>query len=218
MDIKVVPGILESSKGEVERKIGKVKDIVDEVMIDIIDGKFADNKTIEVEDLTDIYGEMSLGVQLMVEEPVKQLRDCAEVGVDLVMGQIELMKDQVEFIQKARELQILPGLALDLKTPIEDIEEEALVKVSEILLMSVPVGFSGQAFDDQVLSKIEGLRKDVRFKGNIWVDGGVNEKTIERCVEAGASRLSVTSGIWEEKEVEKAYGKLTRLARLTAKG
>jgi ribulose-phosphate 3-epimerase len=218
MDIKVVPGILESSKGEVERKIEKVKDIVDEVMIDIVDGKFVANKTIGVEDLADIYGEMSLGVQLMVEEPVKKLSDCAEVGVDLAMGQIELMRDQIEFIQKARSLQILPGLALDLKTPIEDIEEEALVKVSEILLMSVPAGFSGQAFDDQVLSKIEGLRKDVRFKGNIWVDGGVNEKTIERSVEAGASRLSVTSGIWGEKEVEKAYGKLTRLARLTAKG
>lgn len=215
MMIKVVPGILESNKGEVERKIEKVKDIVDEVMVDIIDGKFASNKTIEVEDLADIYGEMSLGVQLMVEEPVKQLNDCAEVGVDLAIGQIELMRDQMEFIRKARSLEILPGLALDLKTPIEDIEEEAIVKVSEILLMSVPAGFSGQSFDDKVLDKIKRLRADVRFKGNIWVDGGVNEKTIEKCVRAGANRLSVTSGIWGEKDVEKAYGKLTRLARLT---
>lgn len=209
-----MPAILESSKETVEKKIVKVKDLVDEVTIDIIDGKFVSNKTIEVEDLADVYGEMSLGVHLMVEEPVTQLRDCAEVGVDLAIGQIELMKDQVEFIHKARSLQILPGLAIDLKTPVEDIDEEAKALVSEILLMSVPAGFSGQAFDEKVLGKIEKLKKDVRFKGNIWVDGGVNEKTIEKCVRAGANRLSVTSGIWGEKDVEKAYGKLTRLTRL----
>ena len=203
-----------------EKKIDKVKDIASEVMIDIIDDKFADNKTVEVGDLADFSSKMSLGVQLMVEEPIDFLEDCVEVGVDLVIGHVELMKNQLEFIKKARELQILPGLALDLKTGLEDLEEEALEKASEVLLMSVPAGFSGQEFDKKVLKKVRDLREYSRLRTsniralNIWVDGGVNEKTIKECVEAGANRLSVTSGIWDQKNVEQAYGKLTRMARL----
>ena len=214
MTIKVIPGILEQKFEEVEKKIERIRGLEDEVLIDIIDGKYADNKTIVVDELAGIQGLTSLGVQLMVEEPVDLLEDCAEVGADLVIGHIELMKDQMEFVRVAREMQVLPGLGLDLKTPIDNLEEEVLSEVSEVLLMAVPAGFSNQEFDEKVLIKVKNLREDFLYQGNIWVDGGVNEKTISGCVKFGANRLSVTSGIFKGKSVTKQIGKLNRLARL----
>lgn len=218
MDIKVIPGILEQKIEEVEKKIERIRGLEDEVLIDIIDGKYVDNKTIEVDALASIQGLTSLGVQLMVEEPIEHLSDCAEVGVDLAIGHVELMKDQMEFVNKARSLQILPGLGLDLKTSIDNLEEEALSKVSEVLLMAVPAGHSGQEFDSRVLDKIRSLRKNSRLRTlNIWVDGGVNAQTIEQCVKVGANRLSVTSGIFKDGCTVKQIGKLNRLARLAAR-
>ena len=222
MKIRVIPGILEdkgeNKREEVEKKISKIVGIVDEVSIDIIDGKFVDNKTIGVGDLENIDSQISLGVQLMVEEPIKMVEECAEVGVEKVIGHIELMKDQKEFVAKVKEFKMKVGLGLDLKTGVDFLEEDILDEIDDILLMSVAAGFSGQEFDGKVLGKIEKLRKEMGFKGNIWVDGGVNEKTIEKCVQMGANRLSITSGIWKEKDIEKQIGKLQRLAEKAVTG
>ncbi len=217
MKVKIVPGILDKEKEEVEKKVEKVIGVVDEVSIDIIDGKFADNKTIGVEDLENINGQIILGVQLMVEEPIKMVELCKEVGVERVIGQIELMKDQKEFVKEVKGLNMKVGLGLDLKTGVDFLDEAVLVEIDDILLMAVAAGFSGQEFNRKVLGKIKKLRNELRFEKNIWVDGGVNEETIEDCVEAGANMLSVTSGIWKAKDVKKQIEKLNRLVQRASK-
>ena len=217
MKVKIVPGILEKEREEVEKKVEKVIGVVDEVSIDIIDGKFVDNKTIGVEDLENINGQIILGVQLMVEEPIRMVELCKEVGVERVIGQIELMKDQKEFVKKVKGLNMKVGLGLDLKTGVDFLDEAVLAEIDDVLLMAVAAGFSGQEFNKKVLEKIDKIRKEMGFKGNIWVDGGVNEKTIEECVEVGADRLSVTSGIWKKEDVKKQIEKLNRLAQRASK-
>ena len=217
MKVKIVPGILDKEKEEVEKKVEKVIGVVDEVSIDIIDGKFADNKTIGVEDLENINGQIILGVQLMVEEPIRMVELCKEVGVERVIGQIELMKDQKEFVKEVKGLNMKVGLGLDLKTGVDFLDEAVLVEIDDILLMAVAAGFSGQEFNRKVLGKIKKLRNELRFEKNIWVDGGVNEETIEDCVEAGANMLSVTSGIWKAKDVKKQIEKLNRLVQRASK-
>ena len=213
----VVGVFVDKEREEVEKKVEKVMGVVEEVSIDIIDGKFADNKTIGVEDLENISGQISLGVQLMVEEPIKMVELCAEVGVERVIGQIELMKNQKEFVEKVKGLKMKVGLGLDLKTGVDFLDEEVLAEIDDILLMTVAAGFSEQEFNKKALEKIEKIKKEMGFKGNIWVDGGVNEETIKECVEAGANRLSVTSGIWKKKDVKKQIEKLNRLAQRASK-
>jgi len=212
MEIKIVPGILEKSTEEAEKKIDKIKGLVDEVMIDIIDGKFADNMTIGIEDLVDIDGDIGLGAHLMVDEPIKMIDECVDIGVETVIGHIELMKNQENFVRVVLKKEMQVGLGLDLKTAVDFLEEEILEKVGHVLLMAVPAGFSGQKFDRKVLDKIKILRKDYKFKGSIWVDGGVNEETIEDCVKVGANRLSVTSALWQSKEIKEGLERLTKLA------
>ena len=55
-----------------------------------------------------------------------------------------------------------------------------------VLVMSVNPGFGGQKFIESAVQKI----KDVRALSktvDIQVDGGITDKTIGRCIEAGAN-------------------------------
>jgi len=212
MNIQVVPAILEDTREEVEKKMGLVKGLAERVQIDIIDGKFAENKTVEVEELVGVDGDIELEIHLMVEEPIGLVDQCAEIGVGMVIGHIELMKNQENFVRVVRKKEMRVGLGLDLKTAVDFLEEGVWEEVDQILLMAVSAGFSGQKFDRKVLEKIKILRGDYGFKGEIAVDGGVNEETIEDCVRVGANRLSVTSALWQSKEIKEGLERLTRLA------
>lgn len=216
MEIKVIPGILESKLEGLSSKLLKASDFSERVFVDVIDGKFSENETVGMDELMDTSTELGLYIHLMTEEPIEYLNQCKELGTELVVGQVELMEDQVGFMDKGAQLELKIGLALDLPTPIDFLEDKALLKVDTILLLAVEAGFSEQKFDVKVLKKIEDLRAN-GFKGDIFIDGGVNQETINECVLAGANAFSVTSGIWKEDNPAKAYRSLVKLAKQAEK-
>ncbi|MBU1085523.1 MAG: hypothetical protein ABIJ43_03080 [Candidatus Beckwithbacteria bacterium] len=218
MSILIVPGILERTLEELNLKLLRAIDFSEKVFVDVIDGKFVESETIGMDELMDTATELDLYVHLMTEEPINYLNQCKEIGAELVVGQVELMEDQVEFVNKGKRLGMKMGLALDLVTPVDFLEVEALSMVNTVLLMAVPAGFSEQEFDRKVLKKIEELRSagfgeltTSGFKGDIFIDGGVNKETIGECIKAGANAFSVTSGIWNEDNPKKAYEELMKL-------
>ena len=90
------------------------------------------------------------------------------------------------------------GLAVNPATPVEPYED-LLPEIDMLLLMTVEPGFGGQPFLDLVLPKLRRARALVaRHGGTVWlqVDGGVSEKTIERCAEAGADVFVAGSAVY----------------------
>jgi len=85
------------------------------------------------------------------------------------------------------------GVSLNPATPLVKIKK-VLPFVDFVLVMSVNPGFSGQAFIPAALGKIKKLRKI--FKGDIAVDGGINEDTALKAVRAGANVLAAGSYIF----------------------
>ena len=75
--------------------------------------------------------------------------------------------------------------------------------------MSVNPGFSGQGFMPEALPKIKELRS--RYKGDIRVDGGINDKTAPDAIKAGANILVTASYFFGSKDPKKAVETL-RLA------
>ena len=216
MEIIVVPGILEQTLEELNKKLLKASDFTRSVFVDVIDGRFVENETIGMDELMDTATELDLYLHLQTEEPIEYLHQCSEVGAELVVGQVELMEDQLEFINKAIKLGMRVGLGLDLVTPVDFLEERALDQAGTVLLMAVAAGYSEQKFDRKVLKKIEELR-DGGFRGDVFVDGGVNLETIEDCVKAGANAFSATSGIWKSGNPAKAYTSLVKLGEQAKK-
>lgn len=206
--ITLIPAILDQSIEAVQQKVNKTKDTVERIGIDIIDGIYADNLTISVEDLNQIdFGEVSIEVQLMTEYPEELLGACHTAGVIRAYGHVERMGSQDEYMGLCKELGIQPAFGLDLYTPLDAINERYLLELEGILLMSVKAGFSGQAFNPIVLDKIRKLRER-GFTGDIQMDGGINPETIFDCVQAGANQFSVTSFVWKHDSVETALTEL----------
>jgi len=130
-------------------------------------------------------GKMQIDFHLLVDDPMEWIRECATVKPKRIIGQIERMGEQMGFLAEIENWGITGGLALGIGTPVTELEREVLDKCKVILLMAVPVGTSGNKFDERVLPKIRELRR--RYAGAVLVDGGINKETYKLAVEAGAN-------------------------------
>jgi ribulose-phosphate 3-epimerase len=198
--IKIFPSILTNDPDELKEMILQVEGVVDFVSIDIIDGKFADNKTIDPQALVDFDTNLKFDFQLMVNEPVNWVEKCATAGAERIVGHIEQMSDQVEFVGKVQEVGASIGLGLDLDTPVSKLDSTILTNLDTVLIMSVPAGFGGQKFDKKALKKVKELSK-IRTKDEtpykIHVDGGVSFDNISEIVKAGADEVSVGRSLFK---------------------
>ena len=208
---RIIPDVLTNSLGELEEKITVAAKLTDRLHVDVIDGVFAENKTLMPKDLVRVgWRGMKVDVQLMTDEPSDYLRTLQKAQVDRVFGHVEMMKSRSKFIGDCLKLNLVPGWGINIETELESFSENELDQVEAVILMSVKVGFSGQEFDDGVLVKIVELRK-MGFEGDVVVDGGMKMDSIPLVLEAGANQFAVNSGLWQTDEVEKRYQLLNEL-------
>lgn len=190
---ELIPGILEKDWQAIEEKIKICSNFVNKIHIDFIDGKFAPNTTFM--DFTKFFPystNIFFEAHLMVKEPINYLKQLYQAGFKRFIGQIEKMSDQTEFVVRAQEFGEV-GLALDLKTPVEEIKV-SLEDLDTLLIMGVNAGFSGQTFHPDALAKITQVR--TKSLVNIEVDGGINDADIKQIALAGANIFISTSDIF----------------------
>ena len=199
--LTIIPDILEQNIDKVKEKIPTVIEFTNQVHIDIMDGIMVDNITIDLGQLFELnlLEKLKIDVHLMVEYPIEYLGDCHQIHAYRAFAQIEKMHSQFEFVEKAKDLNVKPCLALDLYTPVESIEKELYSDLDGILIMSVKAGWSGQEFSDTSIQKVKDLRK-LGYQGHILMDGGMTDKTICPCLEAGADEFAVNSYFWNAED------------------
>ncbi len=203
--MEIVSSILTTDFNEAKEILHKCEGVLKRVSIDIIDGKFVDNKTVTPDLFSDIDTSFNLDYHLMVLEPVNWIERCIRGQADRIIGHIERMTSQSEFVGKVQEVGVKVGLAIDLETPVESLDSDILNNLDVVLVMSVKAGFGGQKFHEDVLEKIKKLdlirRKDeTPFK--IHVDGGVNFDNIKRIVSAGADEVSIGRTLFKDDFIE----------------
>lgn len=213
----IIPGILESSVSAIQGKVNRLKGLVEQVHIDVIDGMFVDNVTPDPGDLLDIdFGDLSVDLHLMVEEPINMMENIAALREHVsslrLIAQIERMSNQAEFVREARKFQCEVGFALDLYTPISSVEPELLQELGCVLVMSVKTGFSDQHFEERSIKRIRSTKSTrgshQNYHFSIVVDGGMTPETIKECKIAGADEFAVTSFVWEHKDIREALKQL----------
>ncbi|MCX6816667.1 MAG: thiamine phosphate synthase [Candidatus Beckwithbacteria bacterium] len=181
------------------------------IQLDPADESFTANPTLSVETMVKQPTTLKRDVHLMVEEPIDWLEICRQEGVNMVIGHIENMSSQEEFIKEARRLSLKVGLAVDLETDFNELEWLVAKEADLILVMTVRAGQEQQKFSAAALERVKLLRKKGFIK-EICVDGGVNEVTIKDCVRAGADVLAIGSALWKAANVKQQLGKLMGLA------
>ena len=198
--IKLIPSVLTNSPSELKNMINQAEGNTERVQIDIVDGQFAENKTIDPEALFYIDTNLMLDFHLMTKEPINWVEKCIRGGAERIIGQIEMMEDQLKFIEKVIDVGCLPGLAVDINTDIAQLDPLVLGDCDVVLIMSVPAGFQEQEFEKKSLAKVEAIvekRKEMNLDYNICIDGGVGLGVVKDTVNAGCDEIVVGSGLFK---------------------
>jgi len=209
----ITPTIFVRNSIELEERLELYEELVKRVQLDVADKEFTLKPTLGVEEMLEAATTLERDVHLMVVEPIDWLNQCHKEGVRTAIGHIEYMSSQKEFVKEAKELNLKAGLAVDLETNLKELDWLSAIEAEMILIMAVRAGKEGQKFSLEALRRVKELRKK-GFRGEICVDGGVNEATISQCVKAGADVLAVGSCLWQAEEVKKQWQRLTQLAEL----
>jgi ribulose-phosphate 3-epimerase len=169
--------------------------------LDVMDGMFVPNITIGPSVIKAMrpYSKMPFDVHLMIQDPIRYVKQFADAGADYLTVHTEAEGDIAGAIKKIRDLGVRPGISLNPGTPIESVKKY-LNDVDLVLVMTVQPGFGGQAFRPEGVPKIEWLAQYAKDNGQhyeISVDGGINRETGKKCAEAGASVLAAGSYLFK---------------------
>lgn len=188
----------------------------DSIHIDMMDGHYVPNLTFGFDLLPALkkWTTLPLVAHLELDNPDALIAPLAQAGPDMIVVQEDTCPCLDETIDRIRRYGIGVGVGVNPDRPLEPILPY-LEKVDLLIVMSVPPGFGGQPFDDSVLPKVSLVRRhrDVaRLLLRVGIDGGVNEETIGRAVQAGADYLIIGSAIFQRDGVGPAIARLRERA------
>ncbi len=208
--MKFYPAILSDNQAVIEKQLTQTlaMEDIDTIHFDILDGYFADNLTITPADLTRFdFADKQIDLHLMTYEPLDALyetRDYPDLPVRSVIAQVEKLSYQATFLKDAKNENWQAGLALNLFTPLEEINNESWENLDILLIMGIEAGFQGQKFNFSALEKVQAaaeLVEERQLPVEILVDGGVKLDNIIAIAEAGADSAAIGSSFWQAADV-----------------
>ena len=187
--IKTSISILDCDFNNLEYEINRVNNSnSDLIHIDIMDGKFVPNNTMEKFDMNKIskYSDKNFDVHLMVENPIDYITSFVTPLTDYISIHLE-SKGIDQSLKSIKENGIKCGLAINPDTEIQKLYP-FLEIIDMVIIMSVFPGKGGQKFIENTYYKVETLRNHDK-NIDISVDGGVGSSNSKTLISKGASTL-----------------------------
>jgi ribulose-phosphate 3-epimerase len=215
VSVVISPSILSADFADLRGEVARISS-ADWVHVDVMDNHFVPNLTLGLPIVESLVrsSALPLDCHLMIADPDRWAPAYAEAGAASVTFHVEAAHAPVRLARALRSAGARAGMALKPATPVEPYED-LLGELDMLLIMTVEPGFGGQPFLDLCLPKIRRARELVsRHGGQIWlqVDGGVSEKTIERCAEAGADVFVAGSAVYSAPEPDVMVARLREMA------
>jgi ribulose-phosphate 3-epimerase len=209
--------ILSADLGQLAAQVKLVEAHADIIHIDIMDGHFVPPialGTVVVASLRP-YTDRTLHGHLMVDAPEGFFDELAEAGLDVVSFHHEAVGDPEPAIAKARAAGMRVGITINQETPVEEVFPY-LDQVDDVMLMSIKPGWSHQTLNPEVYPRLEAVRAEVDRRGRrveVEIDGGLKVDNARRAVDAGATVLISSSGIFQTPDPAGAAAELAAIAK-----
>ena len=180
----IYPSILEKKIIDLSNKLDYLLPYFSHFQIDITDGKFVPNKTVQIQDIistieqfnNETIKQKSFEFHLMVNDYQSEIAKLDQlikfVNITSVLIHLKSLNTKYKILNTKYSI----GLVLN---PDDDVSAniETIMKFPTIQLMTVFPGRQGSPFVPEVLTKIDELR-NLGFKGKIILDGSMNDQTL----------------------------------------
>jgi len=172
--------------------------------LDVMDGVFVPNISFGFPVLEAVAKvcKKPLDVHFMIVKPERYIQQTARLGAMMMNVHYEACTHLHRTIQEIHDAGMKAGVTLNPATPVS-VLEDIICDVDMVLLMSVNPGFGGQKFIENTIAKVKRLRKLIDEHDShalIEVDGGVQENTAPKLVEAGVNVLVSGSYIFKAED------------------
>lgn len=187
--MQIIPAILTNDTKELDGLLRQIRDSkkFSRVQIDFVDGEYAANKSVSVEECKSIreYSDLKFDAHLMVtENNIGEWSKMAEkFGFDRIIAQVESISHPEDFT----------CLALDFHSPVA-VVQPYLPQLDLVVVMSVEPGFGGQEFVEaakQTVQELVKLRQEKKYNYKICVDGGIEKEHLPMLQNLGVDEVAV---------------------------
>ena len=193
----IIAGDMTNLREEVKRCVHGRSDYIH---LDVMDGKFVPNTTFDHTKIKELrpLTVIPFDTHLMINEPVKHVKDYVEVGSDIITVHAEVCDESSfgEIHDYLKQNQVGVGLAINPETDLPGWSYKFIPTLDQLIVMSVVPGKSGQKYIEETHEKMSRITKtlnEYKFEGYIEADGGVNLENVGSCFNDG-SRAFVGGG------------------------
>jgi transketolase len=205
----IAPSIIAGDMSNLANEVKRCEEgRADYIHLDVMDGAFVPNTTfdhIKIKELRPITV-IPFDAHLMINEPVKHVRDYVDAGCDIITVHAEVCNESSfgEIRDILQQNQVGVGLAINPNTELPPWSYKFIADLDQLIVMSVIPGRSGQKYIDSSHEKTQNLIKilnDNKFEGIIEADGGVTLDNVGQCFADGARAFVGGSAIIGQKDV-----------------
>ena len=204
-EVTVIPAILANSKQDFKVQVEEINTFTRRVQIDIADGIFTQNETLDVTNIWWPKG-WETDLHMMVARPSEHLETIFKLMPSLCIFHAESQENLLPIFEALKQHNIKAGVAL-LPGTYPGAVRQYIEAADHVMIFAGQIGVQGSQADLLQVEKIpiiRGIKQDVEIG---W-DGGANMSNIRMLAHADLDVIDVGSAISHAQDPAEAFKQL----------